>query len=404
MSIKRHIMEYKKAHDLKEELKGLSDEELKIRYIPDVYQKDIYQIDYDLLKAKGIKVISFDIDDTIRDNALNVINGITKIGGAPRRAEGLMRHLRLNGFKVALLSNGDGSLYEKLAEDLDVDDFVPNANKPEADGFNKIAKRFGVKPSQMAHVGNDIYRDVFGGNRFGATTCLVRRNGVFTKAGRHLRPHFGINIRAELRKRGMWSKYPIFEDGDQFYQLDSITEYQAIEQNVQLPKADVTIFYDGKSSYATALDLNRYIKSLGYKTEIKDDEDYYNNYPGKIIIIGYHSFAEDQLDTVTLKYDCRGIRFGFSGNKCVLFVDRSSLGIFHKKFKKHYNATMPRYKKLAEEYRIPLEFSDREGNTREAQLNLLWLEFVNRGLSEFLSETNSNNSFYQALFGLLSKR
>ena len=47
-------------------LEHYSDDELMI-YVPDVYQEDIYRIDYARLKENGIKLISFDIDDTIDD-------------------------------------------------------------------------------------------------------------------------------------------------------------------------------------------------------------------------------------------------------------------------------------------------------------------------------------------------
>ena len=43
----------------------MDDEYLIKTYVPDVFQKSIFNIDYDKLKAAGIKLISFDIDDTI---------------------------------------------------------------------------------------------------------------------------------------------------------------------------------------------------------------------------------------------------------------------------------------------------------------------------------------------------
>lgn len=43
----------------------MTDEYLKAIYVPDIYQKSIYSIDYKQLKEAGIKLISFDIDDTI---------------------------------------------------------------------------------------------------------------------------------------------------------------------------------------------------------------------------------------------------------------------------------------------------------------------------------------------------
>ena len=45
--------------------KTMTDEYLIKNYVPDVYQKSIFSIDYEQLKKAGVKVISFDIDDTI---------------------------------------------------------------------------------------------------------------------------------------------------------------------------------------------------------------------------------------------------------------------------------------------------------------------------------------------------
>ena len=44
-----------------EELERMTDDELR-RFVPDVYQKNIYKIDYRKLKEQGIRLISFDID------------------------------------------------------------------------------------------------------------------------------------------------------------------------------------------------------------------------------------------------------------------------------------------------------------------------------------------------------
>lgn len=60
-----------KKEDLKEYqqmLDGMDEKEIEETFIPDVYQKDIYSIDYEKLKARGITLISFDIDDTIADS------------------------------------------------------------------------------------------------------------------------------------------------------------------------------------------------------------------------------------------------------------------------------------------------------------------------------------------------
>ena len=35
------------------------------KYVPDIYQKSVYDIDYSKLKSRGIKCLLFDLDNTI---------------------------------------------------------------------------------------------------------------------------------------------------------------------------------------------------------------------------------------------------------------------------------------------------------------------------------------------------
>ena len=89
-------------------LEHYSDDELMV-YVPDVYQEDIYRIDYARLKENGVKLISFDIDDTIDDSFINKLEanapGMTVT--MPDKARELVRGLKAMGFTVVLLTNAD---------------------------------------------------------------------------------------------------------------------------------------------------------------------------------------------------------------------------------------------------------------------------------------------------------
>ena len=74
---------------------SMSDDYLRKTYVPDVYQKNIYAIDYQLLKTAGIKVISFDIDDTV---------AALEDWKPPKAAVTLFENLKLMGFGIYLLS------------------------------------------------------------------------------------------------------------------------------------------------------------------------------------------------------------------------------------------------------------------------------------------------------------
>ena len=63
-------------------------------YLPDIYQKSIYTIDYSKLLARGIKCILFDLDNTIVAPFSNE---------TPQKAKDLITGLKQKGFKIILL-------------------------------------------------------------------------------------------------------------------------------------------------------------------------------------------------------------------------------------------------------------------------------------------------------------
>lgn len=142
-----------------------------------------------------------------------------------------MRELKAMGFKVALLTNGQEKVAKQICSELKANGYIYSADKPEPHGFKELADKFAVKPSQIAHVGNDIIKDTGGGNNFGVTTCLVRRNGFFIKGVKAIGAPLGIKtkgqkIRKALKERGLWRKHHKNHHGDQYYQLGEEPGYK----------------------------------------------------------------------------------------------------------------------------------------------------------------------------------
>ncbi len=212
--------------DLRRQLKRMTDDELVAAYVPDVYQKDIYSIDYEKLKDHGIKLISFDIDDTIA--ALGA-------GTPPDSVKLLFRDLRMIGITVVLLTNNTDEKGKSFAEKLGVD-YIAGAKKPYSIGFKAVLfdyeERYHEKleKSEMAHVGNHLIKDIKGGNIFGITTCLVRRVGTWGHIGAEIQKLAGVNeshiVREELKERGIWYRHHQYEKGDQYYQLGEDPGYK----------------------------------------------------------------------------------------------------------------------------------------------------------------------------------
>lgn len=216
--------------DFKEYVEKMPENELRM-FVPDVYQKDIYEISYEKLKEKGIKLLSYDIDDTIDDVLFNNIQGRTSLKfTVPNSAKELVTKLHSMGFIVVLITNAISEIAIGAHAELGTDDYIARAEKPSTISFEKILEKYNLDKSQMAHIGNSMRDDIYGGNLAGVTTCLVRRNGwamglakkMKTLAGSTTR---GKIIRKRLEKNGIWHKHHLEEKGDQYYQLGEIQRY-----------------------------------------------------------------------------------------------------------------------------------------------------------------------------------
>ena len=83
-----------------------------IKFLPDIYQKSVYKINYDKLKNAGIKCIIFDLDNTITPVSLNK---------PTKRLIDLFNKLKNMGFKCIILSNSGKKRVEPFKNALAVD-------------------------------------------------------------------------------------------------------------------------------------------------------------------------------------------------------------------------------------------------------------------------------------------
>ena len=132
-------------------------------FIPDMYQKSIYHIDYDKLLDDGIKCILFDLDNTCapyKDSEPN------------KKLIELFETLKDMGFKLIIFSNAPKKRIYPFKKALNVD-CLARAHKPTKNSFLKVIKLFNYDLSEVAIVGDQLYKDILGGNKVGITTILV---------------------------------------------------------------------------------------------------------------------------------------------------------------------------------------------------------------------------------------
>ena len=91
------------------------------------------------------------------------------------------------GFQIIIFSNSGPKRLEPFKEELKVE-VHPHSMKPLKRNFIKIMKKYELKDSELAIIGDQFLTDIIGGNKVGITTILVNPIGLkdffFTKINR----------------------------------------------------------------------------------------------------------------------------------------------------------------------------------------------------------------------------
>ena len=133
------------------------------KYIPDIYQKSIFMLDYEKLLKRGIKCLLFDLDNT-------VVTVKTKL--PTKKVKRLFSELKEMGFKVIIFSNSGKRRLKPFKEELNVD-CAASCHKPSPKKFLQVMMEFDYSVSEIAIIGDQIMTDIIGGNNMGITTVLV---------------------------------------------------------------------------------------------------------------------------------------------------------------------------------------------------------------------------------------
>jgi len=133
------------------------------KFIPDIYQKSVYSIDYKKLKSRGIKCIIFDVDNTIET---------VLVEQPSRKVKDLFEKCKEMGFRVLIMSNSSKKRLTPFKEILEVD-VAASSKKPFSFKFRRILKDYNLKINEIAIIGDQLVTDVCGGNRVGITTILI---------------------------------------------------------------------------------------------------------------------------------------------------------------------------------------------------------------------------------------
>jgi HAD superfamily phosphatase (TIGR01668 family) len=141
------------------------------RFVPDYMATSLLDVDFELLKEKGIKFVAFDADSTLVPSRGKLLDAKT---------EEFLKKYRPMFDDWCIASNRITNDLLPLAKSIDahVIQATLRTRKPQKRFFRWVLNFFKPKkPEQIAMIGDKLIADMFGGKRAGMTTVWVEKIG-----------------------------------------------------------------------------------------------------------------------------------------------------------------------------------------------------------------------------------
>ena len=132
-------------------------------FYPDEQVDSAYEIPNEQLYEKGIRGVIFDVDNTLVPH------------GAPAddRALQLFSKFHQMGMKTCLLSNNKEPRVASFAKAVD-SLYIYKGGKPARGGYQKAMEKMETTADTTVFVGDQLFTDVYGANRTGIYSYLVK--------------------------------------------------------------------------------------------------------------------------------------------------------------------------------------------------------------------------------------
>ena len=134
------------------------------KFFPDFFIDKTQDISLNFLNTNGLKGLILDIDNTLVPN---------HVKEADEAVVEWIERMKLSGIKICIVSNASRKRVIKFNEKLKVY-AIHRANKPGTKNFLQAARLMNLKPEEIGVVGDQIFTDVYGGNRANMATILVK--------------------------------------------------------------------------------------------------------------------------------------------------------------------------------------------------------------------------------------
>jgi hypothetical protein len=132
---------------------------------PKKYLASVYELTPDMLRSLGIETVIFDIDNTLVPYWIKEPDD---------KLKAYFTSLRDNGILVSVLSNSKEERSKVFCRSMDIP-YVYRAGKPGIGGLNRLIEKLGVKRESCLIAGDQIFTDVWCGNRGGIYSVLIKQ-------------------------------------------------------------------------------------------------------------------------------------------------------------------------------------------------------------------------------------
>ncbi|MBC6974544.1 MULTISPECIES: YqeG family HAD IIIA-type phosphatase [unclassified Bacillus (in: firmicutes)] len=162
-------------------------------FLPNEYVKNVYHVQPEDLKKRGIKGIITDLDNTLiewdRPNA------------TPKLEQWFLK-MKEQGIQVTVVSNNNEQRVKDFADPLGIP-FIHSARKPFVRAFKRAIRKMNLAADEVVVIGDQLLTDVLGGNRVGLYTILVvpvaQTDGLVTRFNRKIERR----IMRNMKKKGL---------------------------------------------------------------------------------------------------------------------------------------------------------------------------------------------------------
>ena len=162
-------------------------------FLPNEYVKNVYHVQPEDLKKRGIKGVITDLDNTLiewdRPNA------------TPQLEEWFLK-MTEQGIQVTVVSHNNEQRVKDFADPLGIP-FIHSARKPFVRAFKRAIREMQLQPDEVVVIGDQLLTDVLGGNRVGLHTILVvpvaQTDGLVTRFNRKIERR----IMRNMKKKGL---------------------------------------------------------------------------------------------------------------------------------------------------------------------------------------------------------